>query len=82
MIVLFSICNLLLSYIYIRKYGLFHFIISSTASKSASQEYYMNNEVLFCAQIFGLLINNSKKYATSIIALRLSTISYFLIIKL
>lgn len=66
MIALFSICNLLYSYKYIRKYGLFHFIINSTASKTASQEHYMNNEVLFCAPIFGLLINISKKYAISI----------------
>jgi len=76
MIVLFSICNVAQSYKYIRKYGLFHFISNSTASKTASQEHYMNMEVLFCDVIFDSSINISKKYA-AIIAIRLRTMTYF-----
>ena len=76
MIVLFSICNVAQSYKYIRKYGLFHFISNSTASKIASQEHYMNMEVLFCDIIFDSSINSSKKYA-AIIAIRLRNKFYF-----
>jgi hypothetical protein len=76
MIVLFSICNVAHSYKYIRKYGLFHFISNSTASKRASKVHYMNMEVLFCDVIFDSSINSSKKYA-AIIAIRLKSMPYF-----
>lgn len=76
MIVLFSICNVAESYKYIRKYGLFHFISNSTASKTASQEHYMNMEILFCDVIFDSSKNSSKKYS-AIIAIRLRTMPYF-----
>jgi len=76
MIGLFSICNIAKSYKYIRKYGLFHFISNSTASKKASKEHYMNMEIFFCDVIFDLSIDKSKNYA-AIIAIRLRKMFFF-----
>jgi glycosyltransferase involved in cell wall biosynthesis len=76
MIGLFSICNIAKSYKYIRKYGLFHFISNSTASKIASKEHYMNMEIFFCDVIFDLSLDSSKNYA-AIIAIRLRKMFFF-----
>lgn len=76
MIGLFAICNIAKSYKYIRKYGLFHFISKSTASRNASKEHYMNMEIFFCDIIFDLSKVSNKKYA-AIIAIKLREKSFF-----
>ena len=76
MIVLYAICSVAKTYKYIRKYGLFHFISSSTASNIVTIDHQMNMEIFFCDVIFDLSINNNKKYA-AILAIRLRTMSYY-----
>lgn len=78
MIVFCSICNIAQSFKYIRKYDPFYFISNSTASKTTSQEHYM--EIIFCDAFFGSSINISKKFA-AIIEIRIRTMTYFFIIK-
>jgi len=63
MIALFAICNIAQSYKYIRIYGLFHFMSSSSASHTASNVHKFNMAIFFCDIIFDLSKNNNKKYA-------------------
>lgn len=65
-----------LKHIYIRKYGLFHFMSSSTASNIVTKNHQMNMEIFLIDVVFDLSINNNKKYA-AILAIRLKTMSYY-----
>jgi len=76
MIGLYAICRVAKTYIYIRKYGLFHFISSSTASNIVTKNHQMNMEIFLIDVVFDLSINNNKKYA-AILAIRLKTMSYY-----
>jgi glycosyltransferase involved in cell wall biosynthesis len=74
-IALFAICNVAQSYKYIRKYGLFHFYNSRTASRMATKGHKINMRIFFSDVVFDISKNNNKKYA-AILIIRLGSRHY------
>ena len=59
----FIICNFAQNYIFVKKYGIFHFISRKTASFSQSGFNLMNTEINLIEIILDFAQNNYKKYA-------------------